>query len=214
MMRPRSRLAIAAVVATLAAATGPVGLAGPPLTGPPVNAPAGTGIVVGGGTVQPIGDPHGLYMFQDVEFKPVSSLESIQQGDFFTVTSVSPIIPFYQGTNGQPAEWFASFSDPVGGPPTIPAEFYTVTWTYIGVDPITTGGLLDPATGPLFEVESPDDVPGLFRYTFSDTLGNSPNLGGGTFNVVPEPSSIALIALGGPLAVYLARRSRRRGDRG
>lgn len=205
MMRPTTRILFAGA---LAAATLTLGAPGRAVAA--ILAPPNTGIVVGGGTVQPVGDPHGRYIF-DAEFKPVSALETIEAGDFFTVTALNPIIPFYFGTNGQPPDWSASFLDPVGGPPTIPPEYFTVQWTYFGTMSITAGGpLYNTATGPFFQIDSPDMLPGLFQYTFHDHLGTDTNIGGGTFSVAPEPSSLVLIGLGGPAGLYLLRRSRRR----
>ena len=89
----------------------------------------------------------------------------------------------------------------------------TVTWTYSGGGTIMGDTLLDPPPGPFFSVVSPDMLTGTFLYSFQDSIPGTPggNTGGGTFTVtaVPEPSSIALVVLGGPLALYLARRSRR-----
>lgn len=203
MKRPNPRFLLAVALAAAVASWRP----GPVVAD--TTAPPGTGIIVGGGTVQPVGDPHGRYTFVDVEFKPASPLESIQAGDSFTVTSTLPLIPFYQGTNGQPPDWSASYGDPVGGTPTVPPEYESVTWTYFGTDPISAASPLDPAPGPYFQVDSPDLLPGLFQYTFQDTLSGAPNVGHGTFSIAPEPSSLALVGLAAPAAALLLRRSRR-----
>ncbi len=194
MMRPATRIWIAAPLAAAALA---LSTSGPAKAGAP-----GTGIVVNSGTVQQAGDPHWLYLF-NVSFAPDPALHDfIHTGDNFTVTFANNT-GVLSGTNGQPPDWAAtSFS----------AD--SVTWSYIGSDDITAGLPLDPAPGPFFEVESSQFSDGTFTYSFNDSLPKDPggNSGGGSFIVtaVPEPSSVALVVLGASLAFCMARRSRRR----
>lgn len=159
------------------------------------------GIIIDAGTVQPVGDPNYVYQF-DVEFKPDPTLHDfIQNGDSFTVflTGNNGVIA---GTNTQPLTWSATAFSPG-----------SVTWTYIGNDPITSATPLDPLPGPLFQVVSTIETSGTFTYTFRDSLPGQPggHSGGGSFTVtaVPEPTSMALIGLGIPALVLLRRRSRR-----
>ena len=180
-----------------------------------IVAPPDTGIIVDTGTVQPIGDPLGIYNFA-VEFKPVAG-ESIQFGDSFTVTSTTPLIPLIGGTNSQPPLWAASFSN---GVPGTTYEYYTVTWTYIDPDKrdaITKTGSLDPSP-PFFQVLGPGVVPGNFSYTFTDTFtdpttqNTSANAGNGSFTVfaIPEPSTLIPAGFGATAGLVLLCRSRRR----
>jgi hypothetical protein len=195
-MRPQARIWIAGIMTASALA-----LAAP---GPAKADLLSFGIVVDEGTVQPIGDPRGLYTF-DVVFNPNPATgEFVQMGDSFTITLAGnpQVIP---GTNGQPADWAETA-----------ITTNTVTWSFIGDTPITTMTPLDP-TPPFFEVEGVNIVSGTFSYTYIDSLPNKPhgNTGGGTFVVpfVPEPSSLALVALGAPAALCLSGRLRRRSGR-
>jgi hypothetical protein len=212
-MRPTARTPISVPLAAAALILLPLGSVRADLIlSPP------TGIVVDGGTVQPVDDPFGLYTF-DVLFNPAVG-ESIHNGNSFSVTSdLIPLIPLYLGTNGQPNGWYATFSQPVAdSPENGPPEYYTVTWTYFDPGdhhPITSGGSLDPSP-PFFQVASPNITPGSFTYSFSDTLTDSQghrssNSSNGSFDVVavPEPSILILAASGGPVGLYLLLRARR-----
>ncbi len=174
----------------------------------PARAGSAKGIVVSGGTVQPVPDPFGGYTF-DVNFNPVAG-ETIQVGDSFSVTSTVPMNPFSGGSNSQPLGWLASFSDPVTSDTVFP-EYYKVTWQLLGAPPkggpIAVGGSLDP--GPLlFAVSSPDSVSAQFTYSFSDHIAGQtgPNTGGGAFTIyVPEPASLVMVSFSAVAGLFLAR---------
>jgi hypothetical protein len=209
-MRPATRTLIAVPLAATALTL----LAASPLRATPLGAvvpsPTPTGIVVGGGTVQPIDDPQGLFTF-DVAFNPVIG-ETIQAGDSFTLTSSAPLmISLYNGSNEQPPGWSAAFSDLAGYSSLGIALYYSVKWTRIS-GPITSSGPLDP--GPLyyFQALSPDYTSANFTYTFSDTLdGQHGNTGSGSLTIaVPEPATLVMVSFSTLAGLYLHRRSRRR----
>ena len=203
-MRPTPRTPLAALMAASALVSLAPSRAGAGHTSAPH-----TGIIVDMGTVQPVGDPMYFYNF-DVVFKPDPAVNDfIQTGDNFTInlTGNNGLI---SGTNSQPSngDWAAT---------TITAS--SVTWTFIGVTPITVGQDLDPVA-PFFGIESTQLTTGTFTYTFNDSVppgvpGGNPNSGGGSFTVtgLPEPSSLVLVGLGAPIALHLLRRSRRRARR-
>ena len=139
MKRPTARIPVAVLTAaaafiSLAPSRARADLPGGPPGG--FTALPGTGIVVSTGDVQVAGDPHWLYQF-DVILKPDPAVHDfIQKGDNFTVTLANNT-GLISGTNGQPPDWAAT---------SFTAS--SVTWSYIGDNPITAMTPLDPPPGP------------------------------------------------------------------
>lgn len=176
-------------------------------------AQAGTvGIIITSGSTSPVGDPSYDYSF-DVE---LAAGYTLQNGGYFTVYDLPGVVA--GSLTGQPNLYWGSSIQLLGitptGTPTITDSptVENVTWQYNGTA-ITAGssavdlGTFIVQTEPLTSQPSP-------------TLLYVGSLGGGTYSdqgtvivnaIVPEPTSIVLLASGllAPILIARSRRSKR-----
>jgi hypothetical protein len=144
----------------------------------------------------------------------------LQAGDYFTIYDFGGLVP---GSNSQPTDW--AFSSAKVGPvpsglnPVDNGSIDNLTWTYGGAT-IPTGqvGLgnfwavssVGDSTTVAFTAQNPQASTGQIDRNIVDTLAPAPPSSGGAPPPVPEPTTLALAALGMPLmgAARLLRRKK------
>jgi hypothetical protein len=141
----------------------------------------------------------------------------LQAGDYFTIYDFGGLVP---GTNSQPADWTFSSTNtgpvPPGLNPVDNAAIPNLTWTYngatipsgqVGLGNFWAASTSGDSVTVNFTAQNPQASTGQSDRNIVDTL--APSGGGGGSPTVPEPTTMALAALGLPL-IGAARLVRRR----
>lgn len=208
MMRPTTRILFAAPLAAVALTL---------LGSNPARAGQALGIVVGSGTVQPVGDPTYLFTFDVLFYPDIALNERIMPatmnaaGDSFTISGFNG--GFVPGTLTAPIPPWTTYTG-------ISQDGTSVTWSLgYGQFPITSANIpngSDHVDLGIFTVQTFAPLTGQFSISFNDTEDTTVqggNHGGSTFTVVavPEPSTLAIAGSGAFAGLCLVGRRLRRG---